>query len=76
MNQDRRDRAAAIRAKLEEISAELNALHDEERDAFDNTPESLQQSEKGQASIAAADLFEESASNVDSAVSDLEGMIE
>ena len=55
MNKIRRKELARIVEKLEtlealrsEIQEELEAVMDEEQEAFDNMPESLQESEKGQ----------------------------
>jgi hypothetical protein len=53
-------------AELSDISAELETLRDEEQDAFDNLPESLQAGDKGQAMSDAIDAM-------DAAVSSLNG---
>lgn len=47
MNKERRKALAALRAQLDNVRAELEAIRDEEQDAFDNMPEGLQQSERG-----------------------------
>jgi hypothetical protein len=44
----------------------------EERDAFDAIPESLQDSDRAQASEAAADALDEAVSNLEGAVSELD----
>mgnify|MGYP001776056873 FL=1 len=59
MNKERRQKIDKIIEKLEDIAAELEALADEERDAFDNLPEAIQYSERGEAMEAAADDLEE-----------------
>ena len=59
MNKERRQKISKIIERLEDIAAELEALADEERDAFDNLPESIQYSERGEAMEAAADDLEE-----------------
>lgn len=43
---------------LAEIATDLESLKDEEREAFDNLSEGLQQSEQGQATEAAADALD------------------
>jgi uncharacterized coiled-coil DUF342 family protein len=64
MNKERRKlineqwhKVEAIRVKLDELKAEaeeakeaLEAIRDDEQEAFDNMPEGLQQSDRGQAS--------------------------
>lgn len=47
MNKQRRKAIDAVREKLEELLEELEAIKDEEQEAFDNLPESLQDSERG-----------------------------
>ena len=59
MNKEKRQKISKIIERLEDIAAELEALADEERDAFDNLPESIQYSERGEAMEAAADDLEE-----------------
>lgn len=49
MNKQRRKAIDAVREKLEELLEELEAIKDEEQEAFDNLPESLQASERGEA---------------------------
>ncbi len=64
MNADRRKRLSAIAQKLVDIQTDLEAIRDEEQDAFDNLPESIQGGEKGQ-------TMEECISTMDDAVSSL-----
>lgn len=66
MNNARRKQIAEIIGKLQEIdieslASEIRNLADEEQAAFDNMPESLQQSDRGQQSEAAADALSEAA---------------
>lgn len=49
MNSARRKKLTAIQEKLEELSELLGELRDEEQEAFDNLPEALQGTERGQA---------------------------
>ena len=49
MNKQRRKAIEKISDKLEELQAELQMLKDEEEEAYDNLPESLQDGEKGEA---------------------------
>ena len=45
MNKERRKRLASVTSKLEEVKEELEALHEEEQEAFDNLPGLLQDNE-------------------------------
>lgn len=66
MNKDRRKRIEKVLAKLDQLRSdldddlrtELESLGEEEREAFDNLPEHLQQTERGQESSEAADELE------------------
>lgn len=72
MNKTRRAALDAMIGKFEELKSELETIGSEERDAFDNMPESLQQSEKGQAASTAADAIDNAVSEIDSVVSSVE----
>ncbi|MEM8515121.1 uncharacterized Zn finger protein (UPF0148 family) [Massilia sp. MP_M2] len=56
---------AAVVAKAEEIKAELENVRDEEQESFDNMPEGLQQSDRGQTS-------EQAIANLDTAINALD----
>lgn len=78
MNKDRRKAIGAIavqldklRSMIEDLKSDAESLRDEERDYFDNMPESLQQGDRGQAAEAAADALDEAVSeleNIDSSI--------
>ena len=59
MNKQRRKKISEIIEKLEDIVVELEELASEERDAYNNLPESIQYSERGEAMDAAADELDE-----------------
>jgi ribosomal protein L4 len=72
MNKERRkaiESALATLAKarelVEEAQSTLEEARDEERDYFDNMPESLQSGEKGERASAAADALEEACNAVE-----------
>ncbi|NBT31696.1 MAG: hypothetical protein EBT13_07275 [Rhodobacteraceae bacterium] len=87
MNKDRRNRIATAISELEallndkiaDIRMEIESLRDEEQEAFDNLPESLQYAERGQAMEEAInnldyaldalgeDIFQEAIENLNSA---------
>lgn len=50
MNNNRRKAINAIIDKLESLKDELETIQDEEQEYFDNMPESLQESERGELS--------------------------
>lgn len=51
MNKDRRQRIALAIEKLDEIRCDIECIADEEQAAYDNLPESLQYSDKGEAMV-------------------------
>lgn len=72
MNQDRRNRIEAALNKLDEVKSEVEGLAAEEREAFDNLSEGLQQSEKGEAIEEAANSLESAVDSLDSAYGDMQ----
>ena len=60
MNKQRRKQIDAVRIKLTEIREKIDAIRDEEIEAMENLPESLQASDKGIIMQQVADLLEES----------------
>lgn len=65
MNKFRRQALDKIAIKISELMIELEALRDEEQECFDNMPENLQHSERGE-------MAEEAISNLDEALDSLE----
>jgi phage shock protein A len=74
MNNERRKRIADVVSKLEEAKEELDSLRDEEQEAYDNTPESLQESDRGYAMQEAIDNLESACNSVEEAVDTLNGI--
>lgn len=73
MNKDRRARIANLRETLENIrDNELEGILDEEREAFDGMPESLQNSERGEMSQNAISNLENALAELESVISYLE----
>lgn len=72
MNKDRRKQIDAIFSALEDLKSQIETIASEERDAFDNMPEGLQQGDKGQAAEAAADALDEAANGIDDITSKLD----
>ena len=76
MNRERRKRLEAAKEKLEEAYFELEAIKDEEQEAYDNTPESLQQTERGEAMQNAIDTIDDAMNDVEYAKDKLEELLE
>lgn len=69
MNKDRRKRLQEVCDALEGQLATLEEIRDEEQESYDNYPESLQESERGQA------LYQ-NVESLESAYNDLESLME
>lgn len=73
MNNERRKRIDALLEKLSSISTDIDILLDEEQEAFDNLPESLQDGERGQKMTEAVDLLEDAKGALEDVITTLEG---
>ena len=71
MNNERRKQVGKIVAKLHEALSMLETVAEAEREAFDNMPESFQNSERGEAASTAADTLDEARDNVQSTIDEL-----
>lgn len=69
MNKERRKKIEVIKDSFLDLQEDLQAVLDEEQEAYDNLPESLQESEKGE-------RMSSSIENIDSAMSSLGEVIE
>lgn len=58
MNNNRRERIRKLISSLEDLSNELDEILSEEQEAFENMPESLQDSERGEQSQEAINALE------------------
>ena len=82
MNNARRKEIATILEQLREIEILIQALPsirdlaDAEREAYDNMPEGLQNSERGQQADAAATALETAADTFESVETDIASMID
>lgn len=72
MNAKRRKQVAKLTEQFREIYNEIERIRDEEQEAYDNLPESLQDSERGESMYAAIDQLESAMSDSESAISALE----
>ena len=69
MNKQRRKRLEDVVSRLEECMSDLEFIKEEEQEAYDNLPESIQYSERGE-------LMQEIADDIDYAISDLDQVID
>lgn len=76
MNNQRRKEIEAVLNELADLRSRVETLQNEEQDAFDNMPEGLQQSERGQASENAANALDYALSAFDDIDSSLNEALE
>lgn len=67
MNNDRRRQLEDVKDSLDEAIALLNDIKDEEQDAYDNLPESLQASANASKMTDAIDTIDDAISSVEEA---------
>ena len=72
MNRNRRKQLQAISDQLARLMDELIAINEEEGEAFENLPESLQYSERGEAMEEAMTNIEDASEAVDEAIRSIE----
>ena len=72
MNAQGRKEIAKYIASLEEIKDKLESMKDDEEDKFDNMPEGLQDSERGEAMQEAIKQLETACDNLDDVISALQ----
>ena len=68
MNRTRREAIDDLIEQLENIQQQIEALKDEEQTAYDNLPETLQYSERGETITEAIDNLESAESSVEEAI--------
>ena len=72
MNKARRAEIAIAVEKLEDAKGLLESILEDEREAFDNLPESLQQGDRGEAMSEAISALEEAITSCEGAVTNAE----
>lgn len=65
MNKARRSAIQKIIERLEEIRDDIDAVKSEEEEAYGNLPESLQESERGEAMSEAIDVLDSAYSSIE-----------
>ena len=76
MNKARRKWLEEVIAKLEEQKDELENIQSEEQEAYDNMPESLQYSERGEAVGEIAGDLESYASDLQDVIDNLQEIVD
>lgn len=72
MNNTRRSQITDIMEKLSSLQTSIEELLEEEQEAFDNLPEGIQDSERGEAIQTAIDNLEEAVGNCEELLNNLE----
>ena len=75
MNKARREKIALIIDILEKVQPALEQARDEEQDAFDNLPESIQESERGETMEEYIGYLEDACDSVETALDSLNEII-
>lgn len=75
MNVSRRDKLKKIIVQLEHIVIMVNAVKEEEERSFDNIPENLQYSRRGEESQEAIDSLEEAIELLEEAATEIKTII-
>lgn len=65
MNKSRRSRLDKILEQIDDLLYDINSIRDEEEEAYENLPESIQDSDRGQAMYDAIDNLEEAINSLE-----------
>lgn len=76
MNKQQRKELQGYADSLEEIKSNIETMMEEEQDKLDNMPESLQESERGEAMQEAIENLESASSSLEEAIGYLEEITE
>ena len=76
MNKTRRKAIEDIIAQLEEQKSAIETAQNEEQEAYDNLPDGIQCTERGEAMSENADDLEQAASDLDDVISSLQDIID
>lgn len=72
MSRDRRRQLAGIAGQMMDLRESIEALKEEEQEAYDNLPDSLQESDRGQAMEQAVDMPDSALTALDEVTEALE----
>lgn len=76
MNKQRRKAIDNVTGKIRDLLVDLETLRDEEEEYRDNIPENLQGSERYEQADECVDGLTEAIENIESALDDIDGLIE
>lgn len=76
MNKQRRKWLEEIVGRLETAKDEIDSVAEEEREAYENLPEGIQESERGEAMCENADDLEQASSDLDDLIQNLNEILE
>lgn len=65
-----------LRTKIDDLSSELEIIANEEQEAYDNMPDSLRESERGEAVCQCASNLADAFSNIDSLGSNVDDLVD
>lgn len=65
MNKSRRSRIDKLIERIDELMSDLDIIRQEEQDAYDNLPDSFQDSERGEIMYNAIDSLESAADSLE-----------
>lgn len=72
MNKARRKQISELYSQVEELLSKLDAIRDDEQEAFDNMPEGIQQGERGELAQSAINNLEDAYNSLESVKENLE----
>lgn len=76
MNNIRRKRLEQIKNKLDDVVADIQSCYDEEEEYYDNMPENLQNSIRGEMAQQAIDALDNAMSNIADALDEIDTAME
>lgn len=76
MNNARRKEIQKITQQLEELKSSIESLQEEEQDAYDNLPESIQDGARGEKMQEAINNLEYAVDNIQDCIDNLESAME
>lgn len=76
MNKARRLKLAIIKKQLLDLTFEIEKVEDEEQSAFDNLPEGIADSERGEQMTEFVELLNSSRDKIDEAMEEIDEVIE
>lgn len=74
MNKEQRARLGKIVEQLYDLQSQIEEVKDDEESKYDNLPESLQESDKGESFLEAIDSLDDALSYLSDAIDSLEFM--